>query len=147
MSIRVLAIAMTIAGVAACKSTSATIASTSSSPRPVGLCRGLDTDGRELRDALVRILTSNDSGPVRTRATLHLSALPADSVVMVQDAALCERAAATVTRSRGVPGRGYETLNVFRVGPLYIVSRPDGHAGILAMVMDQNFKILQGLIL
>jgi membrane-bound lytic murein transglycosylase B len=79
-----------------------------------------------------------------SRATVHLQQMPADSVVLVNDPAICERAAAAVTRIRGIPFPKYQTINVFRLGPVYVVNRPDGHAGLDAFVLDQNFKILLG---
>ena len=127
---------------AACKS--AANESTMSGPKPAGLCRGLDLDGREFRDKLVRIATSSDSGPVRTRATVGLPQMTADSVILVNDPTVCARAAESLSRFRGPPRPRYETLNVFRLGPVYVVNRPDGHAGIDAWVMDMSFRILHG---
>src|SRR5689334_14493376 len=77
-----------------------------SGPEPQGLCRGLDVDAdaRELREDLIRIATSRDSRSEGTRSTVGLAIMPADSVVFVNDATICERASAAISRVPGVRG-------------------------------------------
>ncbi len=115
-----------------------------SGPKPAGPCGGLDADGRELRDKLIHVATATDSSAIRTRATVHLQAMPADSVVVVNDPAICQRALATIVRFRGPAGPQYQTIDVFRLGPVYVVNRPDGHGSLDVWVLDQTFKILIG---
>lgn len=115
-----------------------------SGPKPAGVCRGLDADGRELRDKLIHVATDTDFRAVRTRATVHLQLMPADSVVLVNEPEICERALATIVRFRGPAGPQYQTINVFRLGPVYVVNRPDGHGSLDVWVLDQAFKILMG---
>ena len=85
-----------------------------------------------------------DSSAVRTRATVHLQPMPADSVLLVNEPEICERALATIVRFRGPAGPQYQTINVFRLGPVYVVNRPDGHGSLDVWVLDQSFKILMG---
>jgi len=134
---------------ASCQSSSNESVELAAGPKPRGLCKGVDVDAdaREFREKLVRIATSSDSGPMRTRATVGLSVMPADSVVTVNDPAICERASAAISRVRGLPGSGYEKVSVFRLGPIYVANRPDGHAGIDAWVFDANLKMRMGWML
>ena len=115
-------------------------------PKPRALCRGLDVDAdaRELHEKLIRIVTSSDSGPVRTRATVGLPVMPPDSVVFVNDPAICDRVSEQISRIRGLPAPGYEKVSVFRLRSLYVASRPDSHAGLDTWVMDGNLKIIMG---
>jgi hypothetical protein len=101
----------------------------------------LDPDGAELRDKLVRVATSLDSVPVKMRAMVGLPRLSADSVTFVTDAASCGRAAESFGRFRAA-SPGYQTVYLFRMGSTYVVHRPDGHAGVIAAVMDPQFRIL-----
>jgi hypothetical protein len=107
----------------------------------------MDADGRELHERLVRIATSSDSASIRSRATVGLPIMAADSVVFVNDPAICEKASAVISRVRGLPARGYERVSVFRLGPIYVANRPDGHAGLDVFVMDANLKVLMGWML
>ena len=115
-----------------------------SGPKPAGPCRGLDADGRELHDKLIHIAADSDSRAARTRATVHLQPMPADSVLLVNDPEICARALATIVRFRGPAGPQYQTINVFRLGPVYVVNRPDGHGSLDVWVLDQSFKMLMG---
>ena len=132
-----------------CKTGSSANPQPASASSPRGLCRGLDVDAdaRELHEKLIRIATSSDSASVRTRATVGLPVMPADSVVLVNDPAICERASAQISRIRGVPAPGYEKVSVFRLGSIYVANRPDGHAGLDAFVMDATLKIRMGWML
>jgi hypothetical protein len=113
-------------------------------PRPARPCGGLDAEGRELHDKLIHVATASDSSAIRTRATVHLQPMPADSVLLVNEPEICERALATIVRFRGPAGPEYQTINVFRLGPVYVVNRPDGHGSLDVWVLDQTFKILMG---
>jgi hypothetical protein len=106
-----------------------------------GLCRTLDPDGAELRQKLVRVATSLDSVPVKMRAMVGLPRLTANSVTFVTDAAACGRAAESFGGCRAA-SPGYQTVYLFRMGSTYVVHRPDGHAGVIAVVMDPQFRIL-----
>lgn len=118
--------------------------SAAAAPKSAGPCGGLDADGRELHDKLIHIATASDSSAVRTRATVHLQPMPADSVLLVNDPEICQRALATIVRFRGPAGPQYQTINVFRLGPVYVVNRPDAHGSLDVWVLDQSFKILMG---
>lgn len=143
-------ILLTILGVAlltsSCETSSSGSKEVASGPKPRGLCRGLDidADARELHEKLVRIATSSDSASVKLRASVGLPTMPADSVVFVNDPAICERASAQITKARGLPAPGYDKVSVFRMGTLYVANRPDGHAGLDTWVMDPTLKIVMG---
>jgi hypothetical protein len=70
--------------------------------------------------------------------------MPPDSVVLVNDPAICERASAQISKIRGLPARGYEKVSVFRMGSVYVANRPDGHAGLDTWVMDPTLRIVMG---
>ena len=134
---------------ASCQSGASGNTELAAGPKPRGLCKGLDVDAdaREFHQDLIRIATSADSSSIRSRATVNLPVMPADSLVLVNDPSICERASAAISRVRGLPAPGYEKISVFRLGPVYIANRPDGHAGIEAIVLDANLKIRLGWML
>lgn len=73
--------------------------------------------------------------------------MTADSVILINDPSLCERASTSISKIRGLPGRGYESVNLYRLGPISVANRPDGHAGLNAWVMDANLKLRMGWML
>ena len=113
-------------------------------PKPARPCGGLDADGRELHDKLIHIATDSAPSAIRTRATVHLQPMPADSVLVVNEPEICARALATIVRFRGPAGPQYQTINVLRLGPVYVVNGPDGDGSLDVWVLDQSFKILMG---
>ena len=130
--------------IASCQSGGNASGGVASGPKPAEPCRGLDADGRELRDKLIHTATASDSSAIRLRRTVHLQPMPADSVVLVNDPEICARALASIVRFRGPAGPQYQTINVFRFGPVYVVNRPDGHGSLDVWVLDQTLKIIMG---
>ena len=132
-----------------CKSASSGNTELASGPKPRGLCKGLDVDAdaREFHQDLIRIVTASDSSSIRTRATVPLPVMPVDSVILVNDPVICEKASVAISRVRGLPAPGYDKISVFRLGSVYVANRPDGHAGIEAIVFDANLKLRFGWML
>lgn len=119
-------------------------AASASTPRSTNLCRPLDADGRDIRDRLMRIVSSNDSIPTQMRKMVSLARMPGDSVTLVSDAAACASASASFAAFRGPVASQYGSVYLFRLGSIYAVDRPDGHEGYDLWLMNQNFRILGG---
>lgn len=99
-------------------------------------CRPVDADAEDHRDFVLRVDTGTVAFPKQQRERLRLAPVPPDSVTWVTDAATCRRAAAAFTKVAGPPARGWEGVHVLRLGPYFVVGRPDGHAGGLLLVAD-----------
>ena len=99
-------------------------------------CRPMDADADDHRAFVLRVDTSTAAWPRQRREVLHLTPVPPDSVAWVQDAAVCQRAAAAYAKLGGPPSSGWERVHVLRLGPYLVIGRPDGHAGGILLVAD-----------
>jgi len=108
----------------------------------LGLCGPMDSSATVLRDGLVRVVTSGDSVYARMRAMVPMPTLVADSVVLVDDAQTCARAAEAFALVQGPPSPTFQSIYLFRLGHAYAIQRPGGQPGTVVAVMDPRFRVL-----
>ena len=106
------------------------------------MCRQPDYQEGEVRDALVRIATSEERGPTSMRTGLGITRTPLtppDSIQPSGDATVCLQGAAAYAKVFG-PDPLRKGVLVMRFGEFWVVARPDGRPGPMVLVVNGAFE-------
>ena len=101
----------------------------------------------DLRSRIERWISSDDSLDVTFRRNYKLPQLPPDSVVVVTDVALCQRAARVYYREHLGP-LPLDGVELFRVGDIYVAwapARGSNHWSALSFY-TRDFVLLSGML-